>query len=74
MSAPAPYLLQVGTRVRVTLRDGQAYDMTISQRHPAGSAGRSYAAGPHIVAHIRPGGYSIALDSAEVASVELIAA
>lgn len=68
---PAPRLLTVGTPVRVTLRDGSTYDMVISQRHPAGSAGRAHSAGPHIVAHIRPGGYSVALDSAEVASVDI---
>lgn len=72
MSRPAPYLLQVGTRVRVTLRDGSVHDMVVSQRHPAGSAGRSYAAGPHIVAHVRPGGYSVALGSLEVETVALI--
>lgn len=66
------YSLNVGDRVLVTLRDGQSYPMTISRIDAPGSMGTSYASGPRVIAHIRPGGYSVSLSGAEVAAWETL--
>lgn len=71
-TSPEPYRLytaKVGDTVTVTLASGNTHEMMVSQVHAPGSAGRSFSAGPHVVAHIRPGGYSINLDSPGVSAV-----
>lgn len=67
------YSAQIGDRVRVTLRTGETYDMTISQKTDPLAAGLADYRGPQIVAHIRPGGFSVNLDSSQAESVESIA-
>lgn len=64
------YTLNVGDLVSVTLTNGQTYTMTVSSIEAPGSMGTSYASGPRVMAHIRPGGYSVCLSGAEVASWE----
>lgn len=60
-----PYSAKVGDRVAIT-RDGQDSILTIARIDPAGTYGTSHADGPHIVAHVRPGGYSVSLDGSNM--------
>lgn len=63
---------KIGDRVRVTLASGNVHDMTISQISSPLSAGLAEYRGPQVVAHIRPGGYSVNLDSSQVLKVEAL--
>lgn len=56
------YAARVGDTVTIT-RDGKDIDMTVSHITPAGVGGSSFARGPSIGAHIRPGGYGISFDA-----------
>lgn len=56
---------RVGDIISVT-RDGRVYDMTVWRIDAPGTAGTSYAAGPHVMAWIRPGGYGVTLDAGNV--------
>ena len=58
---------KIGDKIVIT-RDGHDIQMTVSNIFPAGSGGTSFAAGPHISAHIRPGGYSVSIDATNVDS------
>lgn len=67
-----PSQIQLGAAVRVTLTDGQVYGMRVSQIGAPGTYGTSHAAGARVIAHIRPGGYSVDLASSQVADAEII--
>lgn len=54
--------LKVGDKIIVEEAPKDPVEMVVSRISPAGSAGRSYAAGPVISAHIRLGGYGITFD------------
>lgn len=62
----------IGDQIRVTLKNGNTYEMTISQKNDPVSMGLADYRGSQIVAHIRPGGYSINLDSSEITHIENI--
>ena len=54
------HTLKVGDQVRVQDSSGGAwYWMTVWQISPAGSGMTRESYGPHIHAHLRPGGYGI---------------
>lgn len=55
------YALKIGDKVEVT-RDGQSHVMEVYMIHAPGTWGTSHAAGPHICAWIRPGGYGVTFD------------
>lgn len=59
------YRARVGDIISVT-RDGRTYDMTVWRIEPPGTAATRYAAGPHVFAWIRPGGYGVTLDAGNV--------
>lgn len=58
-----PHRARVGDRVTLE-RDGRQTHLTVWNVTPAGTAGRSYAAGPTVWAHVRPGGYGVTFDAA----------
>ena len=66
------YRAQIGNTIRVTLTSGEAYLMTISQINDPVSMGLARYRGPQIIAHIVPGGYSINLDSTQIANIETL--
>lgn len=59
------YRARVGDVISVT-RDGRTSQMVVWRIDAPGTAGTSYAAGPHVAAWIRPGGYGVTLDAATV--------
>ena len=63
---------RIGDKVRVTLTTGETYDMIVSQVNDPVSMGLAEYRGPQVIAHIRPGGYSVSLSSSIVASVETV--
>lgn len=68
------YSLNIGDRVSVTLTNGQTYTMTVSQVGEPGTMGTRVSEGPYVVAHIRPGGYSVRLGAPDVAHWEALPA
>jgi hypothetical protein len=59
------YRARVGDVISVT-RDGRTSQMVVWRIDAPGTAGTSYAAGPHVAAWIRPGGYGVTLDAGNV--------
>lgn len=57
------YAAKVGDTITITEPGREPLAMTVWLISPAGDAGRSFAAGPRIHAHIRPGGYAITFDA-----------
>lgn len=57
--------LKEGDKIIVT-RDGKSTELTVWKILPPGTAGRSHAAGPWIMAQTRPGGFGMGFDSAAV--------
>lgn len=56
---------KVGDKLVIT-QDGKDLEMTVARIDPPGTFGTSYADGPHIAAHIRPGGYAVNLDDSNI--------
>lgn len=61
------YSLRIGDKL-VVERDGQEHVMEVYMIHAPGTWGTSHAAGPHINAWIRPGGYAVGFDRTHLAS------
>lgn len=53
--------LKVGDKLILT-EDGRTTQLVVWAIQPPGTGATSYASGPHIMAHIRPGGYGITFD------------
>lgn len=60
------YRAKVGDRITVpadTHSNAERLTLTVSHIAPPMSGGRRESEGPQIIAHVRPGGYSIAIDA-----------
>lgn len=65
------YKAALGDKVIVTLTSGETYEMTVSQINDPVSMGLASYRGPQVIAHIRPGGYSVNLTGSSVKNVQL---
>lgn len=72
MSKYSKHSAKVGDRVRVTFHTEKVVDMIVSQVSPPGTYGRSFADGPVVLAHIRPGGYGTDLSWRGINSIEAL--
>jgi len=67
------YALKVGDEIIVGTRGSTPSVMTVYRIDPPGTYATSHTDGPHINAHIRPGGYGLSFDYSHLRSGSIAA-